>query len=100
MLTLIAAGGAVASFAAGGPGENLSPLRGAEDLIDLVQSQNSILWTSIGGEVAIVKTTTWGSSDGVHDLGGALFLEQPSDPLAGTINVGEKPASVDFTFSD
>ena len=95
-MTLTAAGGSVAVFAAGGPGENLSPVDGAELLVSIRQSQSSVLWTSLAGNVATVKTVGWPSSDGTHDLGGALVIEQPANSLAGTVNIGEKPMSIEF----
>lgn len=98
ILTLTAAGGAVAVFSAGGPGENLSPRGVANDLITLTQVSNSVLWTSLAGNVALVETTGWASSDGTHDLGGALVIEKPTNPLAGTINIGDKPQSVRFAL--
>ncbi|HXV70581.1 MAG TPA: hypothetical protein VEB69_04200 [Acidimicrobiia bacterium] len=98
ILTLTAAGGAVAVFSAGGPGEPLSPQGAAATLIDLTQISDSILWSSLAGNVSIVQTTGWPSSDGTHELGGALVIETPKNPLAGTINIGEKPMSVEFLF--
>lgn len=94
----LAAGGAAAVYAAGGPGENLSARDGAAALVDLTQVGNAILWTSLAGNVSLVETTGWATSDGIHDLGGALTIEKPEDPLSGTINTGEKPASVGFTL--
>lgn len=96
----LAAGGAVAVFAAGGPGENLSPMDGAERLVEITQVSNSLLWTSLAGNVSFVETRGWASSDGTHDLGGALVIERPTNPLAGTVNIGEKPQSVSFSFQD
>jgi hypothetical protein len=52
----------------------------------------------LAGNVALVKTTGWPSIDGSSELGGALVLEAPKNPLAGTINSGEKPMSVEFLF--
>lgn len=97
-MTLTAAGGAVAVYAAGGPGENLRATGGASALIDLTQVKDSILWLSLAGKVAAVEAVGWPSSDGIHDLGGALTIESPSNPIAGTINIGEKPRSVEFSF--
>ncbi|MGD2044027.1 MAG: hypothetical protein PVJ28_10290 [Acidimicrobiia bacterium] len=96
VLTLTAAGGAVAVFAAGGPGEDLRATGSADALIDLTQVRDSIRWTSLAGNVAAVQTVGWPSSDGLHDLGGALTIEQPANPMAGTIDIGEKPMSVSF----
>jgi len=98
ILTLTAAGGAVAVFAAGGPGESLSPTGGADRLIDLTQVSNSVLWISLAGNVSMLETRGWPSSDGIHDLGGALVIEKPTNPLAGTVNIGEKPMSIEFSF--
>ncbi len=98
LMTLSAAGGAVAVFTAGGPGESMSPIGEADTLIRLTQSNHSILWTSLAGNVSTVKTLGWPSSDGTHDLGGALVIERPADPLAGTVDIGEKPMSMEFTF--
>lgn len=98
IMTLTAVGGTVAVFAAGEPGENLSPSGGSDLLIDLTQVGDSVLWTSLAGNVATVHTLGWPSTDGTHDLGGALTIEVPSEPLAGTIDIGEKPSSVTFDF--
>jgi hypothetical protein len=99
ILTLTAAGGAFAVFVAGGPGENLIPSGDSASLIDLTQVNNTILWVSLAGNVSTVKTLGWPTSDGVHDLGGALVIEEPANPLAGTINIGEKPMSLGFELS-
>lgn len=96
VLTLTAAGGAVAVFAAGGPGENLYPSGNADQLIDLTQVGRSVLWTSVAGNVSTVKTLGWPSSDGENELGGALTIEKPNNPTAGTINIGEKPMQIEL----
>lgn len=99
IMTLTAAGGAaIAVFSAGGPGENLIDAGSAGSLIEITQVNNSVLWTSLAGNVSLVRTVGWQSSDGAHDLGGALTLETPSNPTAGTINIGEKPMSVSFSL--
>ncbi len=98
MATLTAAGGAVAVFASGGPGEHLAPVDGADLLVSLTQSHNSILWSSLAGNVAVIETVGWPTSDGTHELGGALVMERPRNPLAGTIDIGEKPMSMTFQF--
>ncbi|MGH3651005.1 MAG: hypothetical protein ACRDU9_09890 [Acidimicrobiia bacterium] len=96
LMTLAAAGGTVAVFTAGGPGEKLSPVDGADLLVTITQSQDSVLWTSLAGNVSAVQTLGWPSTDGVHELGGALVIESPENPLAGAINIGEKPMSIEF----
>jgi hypothetical protein len=96
LMTVTAAGGTVAVFASGGPGENLSPVGDAAVLIDITQVSNTILWSSMAGNVSTVRTTGWPSSDGLTELGGALTMERPANPLAGAINIGEKPMQVEF----
>lgn len=100
ILTLTAAGGAVAVFAAGGPGEDMRPTDGADLLVSLVQSNDTVLWTSLAGNVSVVETRGWPSSDGIHELGGALVIERPADPTVGTVNIGEKPMFMSFNFAD
>ena len=96
----VTAGGAVAVFVAGGPGENLSPTNGAELLVDLAQVNGSVLWSSLAGPVDVVETLGWPSIDGTHELGGGLVIEHPANELAGTVGFGEKPMSVTFELSD
>lgn len=98
ILTLTAAGGAVAVFTAGGPGEDMVPADGADLLVSLVQSNDAVLWTSLAGNISIVETRGWPSSDGTHELGGALVIDRPADPTVGTVNIGEKPMSMSFDF--
>lgn len=100
LLTLTAAGGAVAVYTAGGPGETLRPADGADLLVSLVQSNQAVLWTSLAGNVSRVETLSWPSSDGTHELGGAMFIETPANPTAGTVDVGERPMTVTFTLGD
>ena len=99
ILTLTA-GGAVAVFSAGAPGESVTPRDGADLLVGLVQSQESILWTSIAGPVSTVMTLGWPSTDGTHDLGGALVIEAPANTTAGTLDIGEPPKSLLFSFEN
>jgi len=99
IMTLTAAGGAVAVFTAGGPGESMTPLGGADLLVRLTQSNNAVLWTSLAGNISTVETRGWPTSDGTHDLGGALVIERPDRPTAGTVNIGEKPMSMSFDFA-
>jgi hypothetical protein len=100
IMTLTATGGAVAVFTAGGPGESMSPLGEGDLLVRLTQSNNAVLWTSMAGNVSTVETRGWPTSDGTHDLGGALVIEHPDRPTAGTVNIGEKPMSMSFYFGN
>jgi hypothetical protein len=76
----------------------MRPADGADLLVSLVQSNESVLWTSLAGNVSTLQTLSWPTSDGTHDLGGALVIEKPANPTAGTLNIGEKPMSMTFDF--
>ena len=88
-----------ALFTASAPGQDLGPVDGAEFVIDLVQGQQHLLWSTISGKVSSVEVTGWPTSDGTHDLGGALVIEQPVNGLAGVIPFGEKPMEARFNLS-
>ena len=74
----------------------MSPIGEADLLVRLTQSNSSVLWTSVAGSISTIETLGWPSSDGIHDLGGALVIETPENPTAGAINIGESPMSVTF----
>jgi len=86
----------LASFAASSPGSDLAPVRGAEVVIDLIQGQETLLWSALTGTVTKVHTVGWPSSDGTHELGGAVSLERPESGPVGIIDFGEKPMSMTF----
>ena len=95
---LIAAGSSTAaSFQAKAPGSDLEPVGGAGKIIDLVQGQETILWNALTGTVSTYELLGWPSTNGVHDLGGALMLESVDGANAGVIELGEKPMSLEFT---
>lgn len=96
LLTMAAALSTTATFQADTPGSNLEPVNGAEFLIDLVQGQETMLWSSLTGQVTAFEIAGWPSTDGEHELGGALMIERPEDGLAGVIDTGEKPMSAVF----
>jgi len=100
MMTLTAAGGAVAVFTAEGPDESMSPIGGADLLVRLTQSNDAVLWLSLAGNVSTVKTLGWPVSDGTNDLGGGLVIERPENPTVGTVNLGEPPMSMTFQLGD
>lgn len=99
LLTVTAAFSATALFAASSPGSDLKPVGGAEMVIDLIQGQEAILWSSITGTVNSLTAVGWPTTDGVHELGGALVIERPDDGSAGVIDFGEKPMTVEFDIS-
>lgn len=92
--------GADALFEARQPGADLEPVAGAEQVIQLLQGQRSLLWTSLGGTVNAYTVTGWPSQDGDTELGGALMIHRPEDGTAGVIAFGEKPMSLRFELND
>lgn len=99
LLMLAAATSTTAIFTASEPGSGLEPVGGAELLIDLVQGQENLLWSSLAGSVELINVVGWPSTDGEHDLGGALVLERPTSALAGVVEFGERPMSARFDLS-
>lgn len=98
-LTVAAAFSTRALFTAPELGASLRPVGGAEKLIDLIQGQETILWSSLNGTVSSLEVLGWPSSDGEHELGGALMIEAPDDGTVGIIDTGERPMLVEFTLS-
>ena len=96
LLIMAAALSTIALFRATAPGSDLRPVGGAETVIDLIQGQETLLWSSIKGTVSSYTVLGWPSSVGEHDLGGAMVVERPADGSAGVIDFGEKPMSVEF----
>jgi hypothetical protein len=89
---------ASAGFAAPAPGTDLHPIDGAGALVDLVQGQEAILWSSLSGPVTGYTVLGWPTRDDGTELGGALVIER-LDRMAGVIDIGEKPRSVEFTVN-
>lgn len=85
-----------AVFEAEIPGQDLSPVGGAGDLVELLQSNGALLWTSLAGPVTEIMVQGWPVVNGDVELGGALVMERPEDPTAGTINLGEPPMTATF----
>jgi hypothetical protein len=98
-IVLAAAAATSVSFLAEHPGADLSPLKGAGDVIDILQGSETILWTSLSGSVTSYRVTGWPSESDGNELGGALVIERPEDGLAGVISFGEKPMSLSFELN-
>lgn len=86
----------VALFRAPHPGADLQPVDGAEAIVQLLQGQQSILWTTLEGTVGLYTVIGWPSTHDDAELGGALMMRQPSDGEAGVIVFGEKPMTLQF----
>jgi hypothetical protein len=88
--------GATALFQAERPGADLTPINGADQVVQILQGNRSILWTALSGSVGWYRIEGWPISIDGNDLGGALIIERPADGSAGVIDFGEKPKSVSF----
>ena len=99
VLTVAAALGTTATFQASAPGADLKPVGGAEELIDLIQGQETVLWSTLAGTVIRYTAVGWPVSDGVHDLGGTLVISEVNANI-GVIDLGEKTMTVTFDLAD
>lgn len=95
-LLLAAATASTATFLAEHPGADLSPLSGAGEVINILQGNETILWTSLAGSVGSHRVAGWPVESGGNELGGALVIERPEDGFAGVIDFGEKPMTLTF----
>jgi hypothetical protein len=91
---------ATAVFAADGPGSNLAPVGGADQMIEILQGNQTILWSSLSGSVVAYRVEGWPETIDGNELGGALVIERPVDTDAGVIDFGEKPKSLGFEIDD
>jgi hypothetical protein len=85
-----------ALFQADRPGSDLTPVHGAEELIQILQGNRTVLWTALSGSVASYRVEGWPVTIEGNNLGGALVIERPADGSAGIIGFGEKPMSISF----
>jgi hypothetical protein len=99
LLLMAASLGATAVFQAPSPGEDLRPVDGAGSMVQLLQGNRTVLWAALSGTVNMYRVEGWPTTDGEHDLGGAVVMERPADGTAGVIEFGEKPRSVSFEIS-
>jgi hypothetical protein len=87
-----------ARFEAESPGATLDPVGDSGALVQLVQGHRSILWNSLAGTVEVLQIIGWPGDDGATQIGGALMIEKVDD-VAGVINFGERPMSLQFDVS-
>jgi hypothetical protein len=85
-----------AIFQAPRPGADLAPTGGAENLVQILQGNQNILWTSLSGTVTSFVVQGWPSTSGGNELGGALMIERPSNGAAGVVEFGGKPMTLRF----
>lgn len=96
-LALVAASFAgTAVFQADRPGADLAPVGSAGDVVQILQGNRNVLWTSLSGTVTSYRVEGWADTVDGNELGGALVIERPADGTAGAIDFGEKPKSVSF----
>jgi hypothetical protein len=96
LLLTAASLGTTAIFSADRPGADLRPVDGASEVVQILQGNQSVLWTALSGSVGLYRVEGWPVSANGNDLGGALMIERPADGSAGVIDVGEKPRSIVF----
>jgi hypothetical protein len=87
---------ATALFQAPRPGADLDPVGGADNVVQILQGNQNILWTSLSGNVTGYVVQGWPSKTGDTELGGALMMERPANGQAGVIDFGEKPMTLEF----
>lgn len=85
-----------AAFRADAPGASLEPVGDAGSIIQIVEGQQHLLWTSLTGTVRSHTTIGWPITDGDTELGGALTMERPSDGTTGVIELSAEPMTVTF----
>ena|SRR5918996_3739130 len=85
-----------ALFQAPRPGADLEPVGAAAQVVQVLQGQRSLLWTSLGGNVNSIIVTGWPSQAEENELGGALMIQRPADGSAGVVAFGEKPMTLRF----
>lgn len=85
-----------AMFQADRPGADLSPVGNAAEMVQILQGNRTVLWTSLSGAVTSYRVEGWASTVDGNELGGAVVIERPADGTAGVIELGEKPKSVSF----
>ncbi len=89
-----------AVFVADRPGSNLAPVGGAGQMIEILQGNQTILWSSLSGSVASYRVEGWPETIDGNDLGGSLVIERTGDTEAGVIDSGERPRSLSFEIND
>lgn len=85
-----------ALFQAPRQGADLAPVGRSSELIQILQGNRNILWTSLSGNVTSYVVQGWPSTSGDNELGGALVMERPANGDAGVIDFGEKPMTLRF----
>jgi hypothetical protein len=85
-----------ADFQASRPGADLSPVGNADQVIQILQGNKTVLWTSLSSPVASYRVEGWPVAIDDNELGGALMIERPEDGTAGVIDFAEKPKSLGF----
>jgi hypothetical protein len=90
---------ATAVFRSPGPGQDLRPVGESGSVVQILQGNRTILWTSLSGSVGMYRVEGWPTKVDGNDLGGAVVMERPADGAAGVIAFGEKPKAVSFEIS-
>jgi hypothetical protein len=97
-LVLAVASSTTATFEAPKPGDLLAPTGNAAALVNLVQGQRSMLWTSAAGMVDTYRMVGWPVATDDVEIGGALVIERVSAD-AGVIRYDERPMLLEFELT-
>lgn len=88
-----------ALFQADRPGADLAPVGNAAEVVQILQGNGTVLWTTMSGVVTFYRVQGWASTVDGNDLGGGVVIERPEDGRAGVIDLGEKPKTLGFEVS-
>jgi hypothetical protein len=96
-LTLVAASWpTVAVFSAPAEGADLTPVGEAHRMIEILQGNRTVLWSSLAGPVSMVETRGWPVSVDGNELGGAVVIDDVDGEISGVVDFGEKPRTLTF----
>jgi hypothetical protein len=100
LAALILAGAATSAvFTADRPGADLSPLAGSGALVEILQGNRSVLWTSLSGPVLSYRVVGWPESIDGNELGGGLVIERVGQ-TSGLVDFGSKPKELVFRLGN
>ena len=88
-----------AVFQSDHPGADLAPVGNAAGMIEILQGNGTILWTSLAGPVHTIRVEGWPIVVDESQLGGALVIQRATDATAGVVDFGERPRSLRFDSS-
>lgn len=99
LITLVLVGMSVmAQFQAPSPGALLEPVGVSAHSVELLQGEDTIHWTS-QNLVVSYRIQGWPSSDGTHELGGAVSVVMVNS-RNGVIGFSDRPMQLEFDLQN